>query len=179
MLLAIIFAAFTLVFFYYIIPSFQQTSVYVVSTVPNSPANGILIPGSTILKWNGYSINNVSSFKVAAVADTPGANISVITNKGAYVLTANSTGKVGVEIAQNVVTTGGIEGEAATFLYSFFALSFLLNFLVAVVNYLPIPSFDGWRVFNLNIKNKKIVNALAIFVVICLIINVLPWIWQA
>ncbi len=177
MLLSILFAIVTLVFFYYIIPSYQHSYVYIVGTTPNSPANGIIAPNSTVLRWNGYAINNMSGFKVAAVADTPGANVSIDTNMGSFILKANATGKVGVLVQQAVTTTGGFVGGIVIFLYSFFALSFLLNFLIAVVNYLPIPSFDGWRIFNASIKNKKLISAIAVFVVICIVINILPWIW--
>lgn len=177
MLLSVIFFLFMLLFIYFVMPYVQKPYVYIVATVPNSPANSIISPGSVVLKWNGYNISTLSDFKVAAANDISGAHVSIVTNNGSYTLTANSTGKVGVFVNQGAETTGGILGHILTFIYSFFALSFLLNFLVAVVNYLPIPSFDGWRVFNSSIKNKKIVLAISVIVVVSLLVNILPWIW--
>jgi Zn-dependent protease len=56
-------------------------------------------------------------------------------------------------------------------------LSFLLNFLVAVVNLLPIPGFDGWQVYRTKVKNAKYLNLLAALILVALVINALPWIW--
>ena len=177
MLLAILFFIPLVLMFYFVLPAYQHNFVYIQATEPNSPANGIIAPGSTVLKWNSYNISSISDFKTAAVGDTPGANVSVLTNKGSFVLKANSTGKVGVIVQQGEMMGGGSFGQIISFFYSFFALSFLLNFLIAVVNYLPIPSFDGWRIFSTSIKNKKLVFAVSAFVVACIVINILPWIW--
>lgn len=177
MLLSILFFIPLILFFYFVLPGFQHNYVYIVSTVPNAPANGIIAPGAVVLKWNNYNITTLSDFKYAAAGDVPGATISVLTNEGAFMLKANDTGKIGVVVEQGAMMSGGVLGQAVSFFYTFFALSFLLNFLIAVVNYLPIPSFDGWRIFSTSIKNKKIVFAISAFVVACIVINILPWIW--
>ena len=51
----------------------------------------------------------------------------------------------------------------------------LLNFLVAVVNLLPIPGFDGWRLYKVNIKNERLVNTFAALIIILILINIIPW----
>ena len=177
MLFAIIFFIPMVLFFYFVVPIFQVPYVYIQATVLHSAAN-VLTPGATILKWNGYNVSSISDFQKAAVGDTPNATVSVVTSSGSYLLKANSTGKVGVLVQQASRQIGGWIGQFAIFLYSFFALAFLLNFLIAVVNYLPIPSLDGWRIFNASIQNKKIVYGITAFIVIALLINALPLLWQ-
>ncbi|MEM3572181.1 MAG: hypothetical protein QW530_00430, partial [Candidatus Micrarchaeaceae archaeon] len=83
---------------------------------------------------------------------------------------------IGVYVTQESVPKSGILSGAANFLYMIFALSFLLNFLVGVVNLLPIPGFDGWRIYQLNI-GKRALNLLAIVIILALLANVLPWFW--
>ena len=53
----------------------------------------------------------------------------------------------------------------------------LLNFLVAVVNLLPIPGLDGYRIYVVNIKNKKFVSLLIALIVAGIVINALPWLF--
>ncbi len=179
-LLSLIFTAILVLMLIYVLPNYVHSFVIVSSVLNNSPAYNVIAPGSILYSWNGAAINNISSLEKAASQDKPFSNVNIVTNKGSYSLIAASDGKVGVDLAQE---TGPIPGSAASqavyFIYSFVALSAILNFLVGVVNLLPIPGFDGWRIFGASIKNKRIVNAIAIIAVLAILVNVLPWIWEA
>ncbi|MEM4063926.1 MAG: M50 family metallopeptidase [Candidatus Micrarchaeaceae archaeon] len=175
-LASVIFFALMMLFVVFVLPDFMTYHVVVEATMPGYPANGVIAPGSTILAWNGYPIKNLTSFVVAAKNDTPYSTILVQTNKGSYKFATNETGKIGVYVTQESVPKSGILSGAANFLYMIFALSFLLNFLVGVVNLLPIPGFDGWRIYQLNI-GKRALNLLAIVIILALLANVLPWFW--
>ncbi len=168
----------TVLFFYYVMPHFYQTYLFIQSVSPGSPAYNVLVPGSTILKWNGYNVSNVTSIQAAAKMDRPYENISILTSSGSYVITANQTGKVGVDIGQASRLVSGPLSAVASFLYAFISLSFLLNFLAGIVNLLPLPSLDGWRIFNTSIKSKRTVTYITALVITLLIINVLPWLWN-
>jgi len=154
----------------------MHTYVSVVATIPGYPANNVIAPGSIILKWNNYPIENLSSFKVAAANDKPFSTISVETNKGTYIFKTNQTGKIGVYVQENYTPTT-LFGSFIYFIFTVAALSFLLNLLVGIVNLLPIPGFDGWQIYRLE-ASKKVVNALAAIVLIALILNVVPWFWS-
>ncbi|MGC9204957.1 MAG: site-2 protease family protein [Candidatus Micrarchaeia archaeon] len=160
------------------IGSFCLTSIMVTATVPGYPANGIIAPGSRVISWNGYSIKNFSSFDVAAAGDKPFSTVSVKTNLGSYSFKTGSSGKIGVLLSEEYVPIG-ILGSLLYFIFTVAALSFMLNFLVAVVNLLPIPGFDGWRIYDLEFKNKLFIKALAVAIVVALLINLLPWAWTA
>jgi len=74
--------------------------------------------------------------------------------------------------------------EAGTILYGIFrfiyivlGLSFSLNFIVATVNLLPLPLFDGFRILEVNIPKKIIVNALMYITLIAFLLNFLPWLF--
>ena len=56
---------------------------------------------------------------------------------------------------------------------------YLQNFFIAVVNLLPVPGLDGWRIYKTNIKNKKFINLLTILIIFAIIVNILPWFFIA
>ncbi|MEM4335755.1 MAG: site-2 protease family protein [Candidatus Anstonellales archaeon] len=59
------------------------------------------------------------------------------------------------------------------FMYKFLGLAFALNFVVAVVNLLPVPFFDGYRMVEL-VVGKRIAQPLSILLLTALVINFLP-----
>jgi membrane-associated protease RseP (regulator of RpoE activity) len=169
----------TILMFYYVMPHTLQTYTYIEYVVPNSPAyNAHLMAGSTLLSWNGHPTSNVTDMEAAAKGDAPDSMVSVATNVSTYSIIANQTGKIGVIVGEGQRLGGANPGPVVSFIYSFFALSFLLNFLIALVNFLPVPSFDGWRIFNTSIKNYKMVKYLSTFVILLVLLNALPWIWN-
>jgi hypothetical protein len=162
----------------YLLPGIYN--VVVSSTAANFPAYNVLHTGDQILYWNGYRIQNMSGLEIASASDKPGSLVTVVTNNGTYKFTAiaygNSTrGLIGITSSEAVQNT--TYANVIYFLYSLVTLSFLLNLLVGIVNLLPIPAFDGWRVYGVNIKNKKMINYIAYFVVLGMVINVLPWLF--
>ncbi|MCL4365560.1 MAG: site-2 protease family protein [Candidatus Marsarchaeota archaeon] len=177
MLLSLIMFVPMILMYFYVMPNFAYSYVYVQGTVANSSAYNVIVPGSVILKWNGYNISTLSGLMVAAKRDLPHTNVSIVTNRSSYVLQTNAQGKVGVEVNQGTHFVSSTAEAVAYFLYTFFGLSFLLNFLAAVVNFLPIPSFDGWRIFNTSIKSKRLVKYITLFVVVIILLNVVPWFW--
>jgi len=179
----IVFFAIMVPMILFVLPGLYHTGVFIESTISGYPANGVLAPGMQVLYWNGYPIKNLSSFAVAAANDKPGSHISVVTNTGAYNFTAlpsstNSTkGLIGVEVYQkNSPVNSSAYTRLMLFIYSVIALSFMLNFLVAVVNLLPIPGFDGWRIYKTNLKHDYLIKALVYLLLIGLLLNALPWI---
>jgi len=61
--------------------------------------------------------------------------------------------------------------------YTVLGLSYSLNFIVATVNLLPLPLFDGFRILEVNIPRKIIVNALMYITLIAFLLNFLPWLF--
>jgi membrane-associated protease RseP (regulator of RpoE activity) len=166
----------------YIAPHAYPYGVVVTGTTLGYPANGVLKVGMQILQWKGIAINNISDLVRAGIQSKPGSAVLVVTDSGAFVFNAvpqagnSSRGVIGVELGyQPVIKTP--YAKAVYFIYTLLALSMLLNFLVAVVNLLPIPGFDGWRIYQANIKSKKFVLFLAAVVVAGIVINALPWLF--
>lgn len=64
------------------------------------------------------------------------------------------------------------------FIYITLGLTFALNFIVGAVNLLPLPLFDGYRIVEVNVKNKHMVKALMYVTLLFFILNFLPWFFQ-
>jgi len=79
-----------------------------------------------------------------------------------------------------LLMNGGTIGESGIlysivkFLYLTAGLAFSLNFIVAAVNLLPLPLFDGYRIIDVNVPHKNIVKAVMFITLIAFILNFLP-----
>lgn len=67
---------------------------------------------------------------------------------------------------------------AAKFIGIVLGLSFSLNFIIGTVNLLPLPFFDGYKVLEVNIPQKKIVDGLMAITLIAFLANFLPWLFK-
>ena len=178
----LVFFVLLLLIIVYVAPSAYQYKVVVAGTYAGYPANGILKSGMQVLEWNGHSIKNISSLTEASATDRPNSTVTVVTNTGTYSIKTvadpqNATrGLIGVTLNYEPVIATPY-ARIVYFLYTVFALSMLLNFLVAVVNLLPLPGLDGWRIYYANIKNERIAKTLGAFVILMIIINILPWLF--
>ncbi len=54
-------------------------------------------------------------------------------------------------------------------------MAFALNFIIGSVNLLPLPFFDGYRIIDVNMKNKLFVKALMLLTLAAFLMNLLPW----
>lgn len=177
LIVAIIFFLLLIAFVRYVLPGFVTSALMITATLPNSPSN-IIPAGARIIKWNGYAVSNITAIEAINFTNKPFSTISVLTDKGLFNLTTNQSGKIGVFITQEQVPQGGLAGSTVYFVYAVLALSFFLNFLVGLVNLIPLPGLDGWRVYQLEIKNKKILSFLAALIFIAILVNALPWVWN-
>ncbi len=177
-LMTFLFFALTALTIIYVMPAFFKTGVTVAYTMHGYPAYNVIKPGSVLLRWNGHPVSNTTSIEEAAGNFTPFALVSVNTSNGNYTFRTNATGRIGVVIqnAQMPKVKGPLPGIIG-FIYSFFVISFVLNFFVGGMNLLPLPAFDGWRIYKNRIKSKKKLRIIGWAMVIALIILLLPWIW--
>jgi len=125
-----------------------------------------------------YSINEVNFKTSNSFNLTPGDTATLQTNIGEVDKVVNDDGKVGVEgYLVNNLSGKTYDNWFLNFLYVFLGLATSLNLVIGIVNLLPIPAFDGYRLLELNIKNKKVMDALMYLSILALLLNFLPWIF--
>ncbi len=175
--LMIVFFILLLPLVYYVLPSVSK--VIVTATIPNTPAYNVISPGTQIYYWNNIKVHTLAN--LGNLSDKPGQMVTLNTSNGTYIFTAvslyNSTkGYVGVDLGQEIQNTQA--AGAWYFIYSVIALSLVINFLIGIANMLPIPAFDGWRIYSANIKNKKRMGTIAALVLIIILLNAVPWLFD-
>lgn len=176
----IIFFLLMLVFLAWIIPHVYTYSVVVASTAPGYPAYGVLKNGTQLLDWNGKAATNLSIVEAIASKDKPNQTVTLTTKNRTYSFKAIANpaspgrGFIGVSLAYSPIIATPL-AKIVYFLFNVISLSMMLNFLVAIVNLLPIMGFDGWRIYWANINNKRAIVYAQALIVVLLIVNVVPW----
>lgn len=144
--------------------SFREEGLMVVSGME---------PGTVIYQVNEQVIDvyNYTSMNLTANSEA-----TFVTNKGTIIKMANETGQVGIgyyPISKNsifAVYNNWLMG----FVYIVLGLSLALNFIVGTVNILPVPLFDGFRIIDINVKNKTIVKIVSYGALLFFVLNFLP-----
>jgi Zn-dependent protease len=172
--LMIIFFILLLPLVYYVLPNIEK--VIITATVPNTPAYNAIPIGTQIYYWNSIHVKSLASLD--NISEKPGEIITLNTSNGTFMFTAvsidnSARGYVGVDLGQ-VIQNNQAAG-AWYFIYSVIALSLVINFLIGIANMLPIPGFDGWKIYAANIKRKKLLGTIAALVLIILVLNAVPW----
>jgi membrane-associated protease RseP (regulator of RpoE activity) len=140
--------------------------------------NGYLVysgmPADTIIyKIDG---NPVDLANYTNLSLPKSSEVTLLTNSGEITRATDAQGRLG--ITYTVLTNNSLVARfkvpALDFLYVFLGLALALNFVVGVVNILPIPLFDGYRIVDVNVKNKTIVKMLSYTTLLFFVLNFLP-----
>lgn len=104
------------------------------------------------------------------------SEVTLLTDRGEITRATNEDGKIGVTF--NIIRKDTIQAVYTSpilqSLHLILGLCLALNFVVGAVNILPIPLFDGYRMVDVNVKNKMIVNAISYGALFFFILNFLP-----
>ncbi|MFH1521173.1 MAG: site-2 protease family protein [Candidatus Micrarchaeota archaeon] len=150
--------------FFYGTVSFREEGLMVVAGME---------PGTVIYQVNDQIIDVYNYTSMNLTADS---EITFITNKGTITKITNSTGQVGImyyPISKNSIAAV-YNNWVMGFIYVVLGLSLALNFVVGTVNILPVPLFDGFRIIDINVKNKTIVKILSYGALLFFALNFLP-----
>lgn len=130
-------------------------------------------PGTMIYSMDGKALDMSQNY-------TFRANQTVVfeTSAGRIEKKADAGGAVGIMYVQVTKDTlmAKYSSPLLNFVWVVLGLSVALNFIIATVNLLPLPFFDGHRVLELNLKNKLLFNLLVWGCVAAFIVNFLPWV---
>jgi membrane-associated protease RseP (regulator of RpoE activity) len=190
------FAAIALLLFYilslFIIPIAFDSSMEIMSVVPNSPSAGVLQPGMIIQNINGYKITDLNSFNKATGSVKVGDLVTFQTNEGTFTVKAGpnpSNPKMhffGISSQFNLYPKNGTTKTfGSTLPWILIDLTtllqwiFVLNFGIGSFNLLPIGPLDGGQIFRELLSYvtgqnvvKTITNFMSIFSIALIVINV-------
>ncbi len=161
LLTAIVF--FILLFaFLFITAPFKETGWFVLEGMENE---------TIIYSVNGMEVDGYEKFALE-----PGETITLETNHGTIEKTANQDGKIGIRyLPLSSPPYTRYEFPVFGFIFRLLALAFCLNFIIGIVNLLPLPFFDGYRLLELNLDHKWIPKVIMYVCIIAFLMNFLPW----
>ncbi|MEM2974265.1 MAG: site-2 protease family protein [Candidatus Micrarchaeia archaeon] len=156
------------------LPIFQQDILTVTATVKNISFEGAPITvGTNITAVNGIPVSNAAQYLVVLGNTTPNSTLVLMTDQG-----ESRTQLIGDVPGFVVAQPMKPEFLWIKPVFATLGLLTILNLLIGIINLLPIPSFDGHRLFKIIFKKKWVVDTFAAIIVIAFLMNIIPWVWQ-
>jgi membrane-associated protease RseP (regulator of RpoE activity) len=163
--------------FFIATPGLREGVLYVQYNDTGANATHPLPEGTLVYEIGGVPVDEVYANPPQR---GPDESVGILTNKGEVFRTTNMDGKLGLEgyyLGKDFMFSR-YSNPALQFIFIVLGLSVALNFVVGTVNILPIPLFDGYRVIDINVKNKMLVKAVSYGALFFFILNFLPRLFQ-
>ncbi|MFC2174350.1 site-2 protease family protein [archaeon] len=142
---------------------------------------GRLAGGMKIVAINGTSVPNIAVLHNITASASPGDMLQIATDAGAYNVQLSNESMIGVTGLQDTFKQMPWDLELITFLVQLTGLVVFFNFIVGVMNLLPLVPLDGGLMFmslaSTKIGKKKARKAtklVTVFVLALIFINMLP-----
>ncbi len=151
-------------------------------------SNPALKKGERILKATGMDVYTSAGLREALDGAKAGETVSIVTDKGAKNAVLNSEGKLGITVSlkqtvefQNVPYNALLFG-LLYFIFVVLVFTYTLNFILAMVNLLPLFLTDGHKMILIELQDilgkkngAKATLALGGLGLLLIILNALPW----
>ncbi|MDD2655087.1 MAG: site-2 protease family protein [Candidatus ainarchaeum sp.] len=126
-----------------------------------------------------YAINGIHVEDLPENYTAPTSTLNLTTNYGEVQRTMNATGGFGIAyLPMDYAPFTIYNNPALSFIFKTLVLVFSLNFIIGVVNLLPLPFFDGMRLLELSVNNKKYTDFVMYLILAAFLSNLLPWFFK-
>ncbi|NUN11821.1 site-2 protease family protein [Candidatus Micrarchaeota archaeon] len=162
------------------------TLLAVGKTLDFSINKGVLTEGEKIHSIDGKQVNSITDLKTIIDSKQPNDSLDLQTENGKKTVFLDDKKRIGATFQQvpsiefKDVPTNEFLYSMLTILASIITWTFLLNFILASVNLLPIFVTDGHQIVRDELQNKygekgkKIALAISILFLLTILINALP-----
>jgi uncharacterized protein YacL (UPF0231 family) len=162
------------------LPYFYSDKVRIAAVSEDLEAQGIK-PNAIIQEIEKIEIKNLSDFHDAMEKIKNSSKEEITKEIKEITIKVNGEEKT-VKIKKdqiNLVVTQEIKEQFwyIKSLFSFFALSSMLNLFIGMINLLPVFSFDGYKLFE-TFTDKKTLDAISWAIIFLLVLNIFPWIFR-
>ncbi|VVC02330.1 Peptidase family M50 [uncultured archaeon] len=137
------------------------------------------LPHGTVIN----SINGVPIYTLLNANLSPNTTYSIETSSGVFERTTDAKGRIGIMyvVADRSGSFGALryapEFSWMQFVLEVLGLTFALNIVVASVNLVPLPLFDGYYLMKNAVGNNRwVVTAITYLVSAAFLLTLLPWI---
>ncbi|VVB68081.1 Peptidase family M50 [Candidatus Norongarragalina meridionalis] len=162
--------------------------VEVSSVTKGRPAYGVLQKGDLIYSINGITVDSLKTMEDASAGKKAGDSVVLGTDRGTMRVPYDENGKMGVELTAKKavnfkdVPTNDAAYALMTLIVAVLGFTYVLNFLLALFNLLPLFITDGHQIVLGDAvarfgekKGRRIALAIALGTLLILAINGLPW----
>jgi membrane-associated protease RseP (regulator of RpoE activity) len=179
-LIMFILAFFLLTGFEAVTVPYLDSSVHIRAVELNSSAQlaGITV-GETLMSLDGIPITWDNIGQMGELVGTKD-KVLLKTDKAEYEIVPKELGGkktlgINVPVQRPYASSFGWLG----FIKNTLGLVFVLNFLVGVINLIPLfMAFDGYRIFQLHTKSQLIIKLISYSLLIMFLLNFVPWLWH-
>ena len=154
----------------------------ITAVAQNGSANGILAAGNAIYSINAIAVKNLGETQTQLAKYKEGNKIILSTSTGEKQVVLGKNGKMGVEIKNKPLKGWELPYEAMVFIMQILFLTMLLNFMLAIVNVLPLFLTDGHKLLNEELTYwlapstaQKVSVAIGIAMLAIVALNALPY----
>ena len=153
---------------------------------PDSDANGKLAEGMKILSINGANIASIDALHNATNVAGPGALLAITTDKGSYDVRLTSDAKIGITSLKDSFLPMPLWMDAVVFIAGLISLIVFFNFIVGVMNLLPMYPLDGGLMLEALVSTKigrkraaSVTKVITVLGLAMILVNMLPLFFQA
>ncbi|MCX8196991.1 MAG: M50 family metallopeptidase [Candidatus Micrarchaeota archaeon] len=153
------------------------TDPFRISGIYVEKSDGVIPAGAVVQEINGKPVATLLGMKLK-----PETVYTIKTSHGVFKKKTDSKGSLGITYVR--ADKKGIEGairyapsfEWIASVLKFLLLAFALNFVIAAMNLVPIPLFDGYHIMRTAIRDKLVQNAIVFIVIAAFLLNLFPWV---
>ena len=149
--------------------------------LPSSDGYGKLAGGMKIISINGTNIPSIDALHNATAAAGPGAVLAITTTSGTYNVRLNNESMIGIVGLKDTFKPLPLDMQLVIWGVKFIGLVVFFNFIVGVMNLLPMYPLDGGLMLEALVSTRKgrryarrAAKAMTAFVLLLIIINMLP-----
>jgi membrane-associated protease RseP (regulator of RpoE activity) len=161
--------------FLFVTDPLKEKGLLVAGEVHNGTLDAYGMENGTVI----YSINGIRVTELSDVNIEPSSPFTLETSSGTVHGTASPEGKMGIHLfSLSYAPLARYNFLPLDFIFRLLVLTFCLNFIIGIVNLLPLPFFDGYRLVELNVSGKWIPKAIMYVCIFAFLMNVLPWFFK-
>ncbi len=173
-----------------VVESVRFSELKVMGVRSDYPSSHLFEEGNLILSVDGERVNGLSGLKDALANKQEGDEVLVGTAEGADLIVLGPNAQMGVTLSPVMLfkledePNNALAYAIASFVLVVFSFAYVLNFILATVNLLPLFITDGHRIIYEELKEafgqrkaERVSLALGILALLLLALNAAPWLW--
>jgi membrane-associated protease RseP (regulator of RpoE activity) len=170
--------------------SVRFSELQVIGVRSDYPSSHLFEEGNLILSVDSERVSGLNGLKDALANKQEGDEVLIGTVEGVDLITLGPNAQMGVTLSPVMLfeledePNNAVAYAIASFVLVVFSFAYVLNFILATVNLLPLFITDGHRIIYEELKEafgqekaERLSFALGVLALLLLAVNAAPWLW--